>query len=94
MSQNCLFIGGAKDESDFNTDSRRVLVHQLIRQYVMAKILVARLGSEKKVVPFVVGDNSDKLKRYSQVKFMVCQEWLPERNILTWKDIKKMTQDS
>ena len=35
-----LFIGEAKHESDLGTKGERVLVHQLIRQYVMTRILV------------------------------------------------------
>ena len=79
---NSLFIGEAKDESDFDAKSPYVLVHQLIRQYVMTKILVERLGSKKKVVPFVVR-NEPKGREQAQVQFMVKQGWLPERNILT-----------
>ncbi len=53
-SPNHLFIGEAKHESGFNTDGT-ILVHQLIREYVMARILVEHLGYRKGVVPFVVG---------------------------------------
>ena len=89
-----LFIGEAKDESPFNSSREYVLVHQLIREYVMARILVDRLDLDKKVVPFVVGDNAENLKNYSQVKFMVNQGWLDKKNILSWKDIKKLTRNS
>ena len=54
-----LFIGEAKYKSNLRGNSNLVLVHQLIRQYVMATILVeivsSRGGCHKKaVVPFVV----------------------------------------
>ena len=48
-----LFIGEAKHEEDgFGTDGSYILVHQLIRQYVMAEILVDLTHSDKQVVPF------------------------------------------
>ena len=47
-----LFIGEAKHEMSFGGDSSLILVHQLIRQYVMAKLLVDRIESKKKVIPF------------------------------------------
>ena len=87
------FYERIKDESDFDAKSPYVLVHQLIRQYVMTKILVERLGSKKKVVPFVVR-NEPEGREQAQVQFMVKQGWLPERNILTWDCVKDLTQDS
>ena len=88
-----LFIGEAKDESPFNFSRNNVLVHQLIREYVMARILVDRLDLDKKVVPFVVGDNAENLKNYSQVKFMCNQGWLNEERILSWKGIANLTRN-
>ena len=86
-----LFIGEAKVEMTFGAKGDLVLVHQLIRQYVMAKVLVDLLVSkgcpQKKVAPFVVGDTT-KLKRNHQVKFMLHQGWLEEENILGWEEIK------
>ena len=90
-----LFIGEAKDESSFNAPSKYVLVHQLVRQYVTAKILVHLIhlnGQSLEVIPFVVGD-AEKLasiKNTSQVNFMQNQGWLKEKNILSWDDIKKL----
>ena len=46
QSPNHLFIGEAKHEMTFGANGRLVLVHQLIRQYVMAKILMDRLESD------------------------------------------------
>ena len=77
-SSNCLFIGEAKAEMDFGSDGRLVLVHQLIRQYVVAKLLICRLNLKKTVVPFVVGDNPEQLRKKGQLKFMICQKGLRE----------------
>ena len=75
QSPNHLFIGEAKHEMTFGANGRLVLVHQLIRQYVMAKILMDRLESDglakKNVIPFVVGDDVGSLKKGRQVEFMV-----------------------
>ncbi len=89
-SPNYLFIGEAKHEMSFGADGDLVLVHQLMRQYVMASILVECLprGSQKEVIPFVIGDKIDLIKKTSQVKFMIGQGWLKERNILNWEEIK------
>ena len=100
---NHLFIGEAKHESGFGTDGKDVLVHQLIRQYVMATILVDFRASDnyprKTVIPFVVGDDAKQLKEYHQVRFMISQErkdhdsgkkWLDEKNVLSWDDIEKL----
>ena len=82
-----LFIGEAKHEASFGADSGLVLVHQLIRQYVMAKSLLKAIGCKRRVVPFVVGDNVDRLKQRQQVRFMIDQCWMNERNVLDWKDV-------
>ena len=64
-------------------------MHQLIRQYVTIKILVDVVGSDKEIVPFVVVDDGkyDSVARKMQVKFMICQKWLDERNLLTWSEV-------
>lgn len=87
-----LFIGEAKLESTFGADSRYILVHQLIRQYVMATMLLEKTDDNKSVVPFVVGCNAEQLKRHQQVKFMICQGWIEEENVLSWEDIKELTR--
>ena len=86
---NHLFIGEVKHESTFGADGKLVLVHQLIRQYVTAIILLQLVGARKEVIPFVVGDDTDYLKKTSQVRFMVDQCWLRQTNILDWEDIKR-----
>ena len=85
-----LFIGEAKHAMSFHASSALVLTHQLIRQYVMARLLLDRLGCEKAVVPFVVGDDSDKMRKPNQVKFMIWKGWLDERNVLEWDDISSL----
>ena len=87
---NHLFIGEAKHEMSFGADRKLVLVHQLIRQYVMASILVEMSNNRprKRVIPFVIGDYVGSLNKTSQVRFMISQGWLKTRNILGWDEIK------
>ena len=94
QTPNHLYIGEAKYESPLGAESKYVLVHQLIRQYVMAKILVDKLVSEnriapKKVIPFFVRDNPTGQEQ-AQVDFMIQQCWMSENNVLTWVDIEKI----
>ena len=88
-SDHCLFIGEAKDESPFDAKSTDALVHQLIREYVMATILVDRLGKQKHVVPFVVWSRGQGEAKPLQVQFMVKKGWLQEDNLLTWEEIAR-----
>lgn len=85
-----LFIGEAKHESDFGGNSAYILTHQLIRQYVMASILTNVSNRRVRVVPFVVGDSRDELKKQHQVEFMIEQGWMRPENILTWSDIEAL----
>lgn len=87
-SRHALFIGEAKGEMSLGADSRLVLVHQLIRQYVMANILVELTGTPKRVIPFVVGCN----ERQHQVQFMLEQGWMKKCHILQWDHIKRVAQ--
>ena len=84
-SRHALFIGEAKGEMALGADGRLVLVHQLIRQYVMANILVDLIGKPKRVVPFVVGCN----ERQRQIQFVLKQGWMEKRHILKWEDIER-----
>lgn len=101
QTPNYLFIGEAKDESTFDAKSEYVLVHQLIRQYVMATILVEHVAEaqncpKKTVVPFIIGNKIEELESKRQVRFMISQgrlkrcpgKWLNEDNVLSWQDIK------
>ncbi len=88
----CLLIGEAKHATGFHANSGLVLTHQLIRQYVMARILLDLSGyGDKAVVPFVVGDNADSLKNSRQVQFMIehC-DWMRPENVLEWSDIEAL----
>ena len=91
-----LFIGEAKLESALGSDSDHVLVHQLIRQYVMAHILLDVLVNRavydsREVVPFVVVEDADYTRRTSQIRFMVDQKWLRPEDVLSWHDVAGLT---
>ena len=92
-----LFIGEAKHQSDFGADRSYVLVHQLIRQYAMATILVDRIAESDKdkkreIVPFIVGDKNRRqsIRDHAQVEFMIQQGWLKKENILSWDDVREL----
>lgn len=93
-SQNFLLLGEAKHESSFNSSKDHILVHQLIRQYMMASVLLDCLDSRKTIVPFVVGRDTSRLKRISQVDFMIWKGWLKECNVLSWSDISNLTRQN
>lgn len=82
-----LCIGEAKRQEAFGSNSDYVLVHQLIRQLVMARILIELKGGDIQVVPFVIGDCRESLMRRHQVKFMIKERYLCERNVLSWEDL-------
>ena len=89
-----LFIGEAKDEGDLGTNRAYVLVHQMIRQYVMARILIDLISSNKTVIAFIVG-NAGKiasLTRTTQVKFMISKGWMKEQNVLSWNEIGEIAE--
>ena len=89
-SPDHLFIGEAKHETSFHASSRAVLTHQLIRQYVTARVLIDLLGLEKTVIPFVVGDRPTELSKQHQVQFMLVQGWMQPQNVLEWSDIEAL----
>lgn len=84
----CFYIGEAKFKSGFGSDGRNVLVHQLVRQYVAARVLADILCEEKRVIPFVVA--SREPSRVMQVEFMQSQRWMDKRHVLTWKTISEI----
>lgn len=91
-SPDHLYIGEAKFLSSFDADGNLVLVHQLVRQYVMATVLLDVLGCSREVVPFVVTDKTyavDSTRCPHQLKFMVSQGWMDEAHFLTWKGLPK-----
>jgi hypothetical protein len=85
-----LFIGEAKHEMGFGTNSNLILVHQLMRQYVTATILIEFSNNQKEVVPFVVCDSDKKFLKTSQVRFMISQGWLKKDNVLKWTEISSL----
>lgn len=85
-----LFIGEAKHEMRFDARGSLVLTHQLIREYVTVHVLLDLLGSEKRVVPFVVGNTTAELKRQEQVRFMIEHYGLRHENVLEWSDIEAL----
>ena len=89
-----LFIGEAKGESSLGANAEYVLVHQLIRQYVMAKVLIGLKCESKEVIPFIVENKAENkptgMKDTVQVKFMLDQGWLEESNIQTWDCIRDL----
>ena len=87
-----LFVGEAKHESNLGANGNLILVHQLIRQYVTARVLVELTGKQVKVVPFVVADakgHASMLKTV-QVQFMMNQGWLKESNVLSWEQVEEL----
>ena len=88
-TNDCLMIGEAKDESGLDTDATYILVHQLVREYVMARILLELVGSQKKVVPFLVRPSPSGSEQ-AQVEFMIAHYGMRRTNVLTWEDIEAL----
>ena len=84
-----LYIGEAKSESNFHANGKLMLVHQLVRQYVMASVLVDVLQSSREVVPFVVVNGTWE-PRSHQVQFMIAQRWMRKENCLNWHVLEAM----
>lgn len=82
-----LLIGEVKAEQTFGAASKHILAHQLIRQYVMASIVLEMREECKafKLIPFIIGDNT---KKTTQVACMRYLGYLPEANIITWEELK------
>ena len=88
-----LYIGEAKYKSGFHADGKLVLVHQLVRQYVMAKVLVDVLSVCREVLPFVVTEGGDSAERSQQVRFMIEHGWLDPSHILTWNEVEGLASE-
>ena len=82
-----LYIGEAKYKSGFHADGNLVLVHQLVRQYVMARVLVDVAGSTLKVVPFVI---TEERREPDQIRFMMHRAWMEPDHLLTWNQINAL----
>lgn len=88
-----LFIGEAKDESNLGASGTLVLVHQLIRQYVTARVLLDFSGNtKKKAALFAVVSNRRSFLNTHQVKFVKNQGWLCSENVLTWDEVKVLAR--
>ena len=85
-----LYIGEAKFKSGFHADRKLVLVHQLVRQYVMASVLIDVTGSEQEVVPFVI---TEKCSPSDQVRFMMQTCWMKPCNRLTWDNVAALASE-
>lgn len=90
---NFLFIGETKLESGLGYGGSDVLVHQLIRQNVMAWILICERSDNRKVVPFIVRREPEGREQL-QVEFMKKQGWLPKGNVLSWEEIASLARAS
>ena len=84
-----LFIGEAKHKMPLTGDGKRVLVHQLVAQYVMATIMLKVRNLEKTVVPFVVRNRLTGQEQV-QVEFMKANKWMRKGNELQWSDIENL----
>lgn len=89
-----LLIGEAKYEQTFGAASRHMLTHQLVRQYVMASIVLDiveenQTTNRAKVIPFIIGDNA---KATAQVKLMHHLNFLLLSNIITWNELERLVR--
>jgi len=82
-----LLIGEAKEEASFDGNSESILAHQLIREHVMADIVLQMKEPPTKteIISFVVGDD---VEGQAQVKCMLDMGWLVKENIISWNDVK------
>lgn len=87
-TRNKLYIGEVKDSQKFGAHGGLFLPHQLLRQYIMARILIDELGKDLDVVPFIISNNSVETKKNGQVKLMGSLSYLDiDSNVFTWHDI-------
>lgn len=89
-----LYIGEVKDSQKFGANGNLFLPHQLLRQYITARILVDELGKDLDVVPFIVlNNNTPKDKNEvvqlnsGQIKLMKKLHYLKTENVFRWSDI-------
>ncbi|AFI88866.1 hypothetical protein [Pectobacterium parmentieri] len=81
-----LYIGEVKDSQKFGANGNLFLPHQLLRQYVTARILVDELGKDLDIVPFIISNNKETEKS-GQIKLMNKLNYLNMKNVFTWSDI-------
>lgn len=87
---DCFLIGEVKHTQSFSADSGHILVHQLLRQYVVASIIleeISRMESKKfRVIPFIIADGN--AKNTGQIKLLQHLGWLNEKNIFSWSSFE------
>ena len=83
-----LYVGEAKYTGKLHANAGYVLVHQLIRQYVMARIVVDISGCDKTVIPFVVGAN----RKRRQIEFMIGAKLMLKSHVLNWEDVEGLNR--
>jgi len=87
-----LLIGEVKSTQTFGSNSKHVLVHQLLRQYIMVSTLVNEKQFQEKhnciftIIPFVIANRN--AERTAQVKIMKNLGWLVRGNVLNWDFIE------
>lgn len=95
QSKNYLYLGEAKSESKFGSDGRDVLVHQLIRQYVVGTLLLKERYPGMKITQFaVVNKETLERRRQKQANFVISQGWMKDSNILTWDQVASIATGS
>lgn len=94
-----LLIGEAKHVETFGADSRLVLVHQLIRQYVVASIIVNMVAQDnnselkEEIIPFIICDDPVQTKKSAQIKFLQHLGWINMENVFSWNEIHRITKE-
>lgn len=95
QSSNSLYLGEAKAECGFSSNGGNVLVHQLIRQHVVGRLILKHSNSKLKLKQFVVlNERADYDALPEQLKFVICQGWMKDSNRLTWKCIESIANGS
>lgn len=94
-----VYVGEAKSEMRPNASAtERMLVHQLVRGYVVVKTWIEYRGLKRpdgnamSVVPFIVANKKDiqSLMGNNQVQFMIKRCWLRAEHVLDWDTIKEL----
>jgi len=94
-----VYVGEAKGEMRSNASAtERMLVHQLVRGYVVVKTWIEYRGLKRpdgnamSVVPFIVAKDEDfaSLMGNNQVQFMIKRRWLKAEHVLDWGKIKEL----
>ena len=78
-----IYIGEAKYEEDLGENPKWALAHQLVREYVAARVLVSLTECKREVVPFTVWRHPRAHGR-RQTAFMIWRGWMSQNNVLTW----------